>query len=520
MKAAMTVHYTDWTRVSTRRPLRGVFGRERVYTAGLLLAAAFVLRVWEFGNPIKGLDEQFYLLVGDRMWSGAIPYVDIWDRKPIGLFLMFAGIRLLGGDGIVQAQIMATIFAAATAFIVSQIARRQVGQFPALLGGLTYLVGTHMLWGGNTQTPVFYNLFIASAAWLVLQTTPSLDEPGDRTRATAAMLLAGLAIQVKTNAVFEGALFGAWLIWRLYHAGTPSRKIIQFATVFALAGLLPTLLAAAGYAAIGHFDAWWFANAVSQLLKRTDHHAAMLRLGETIALAAPIVLLVAIGLSRMTAQFSRWSSDAIFLAVWASVCIGDGLAIGGFWAHYMLPLVVPAAILSASAFATPRFGLIGFAIFCAYPIVDATLLDHIAATDERAHATATLAAIPDDVTTECMFVYQGPVIYYHLKHACAVTKFVFSDHLRSAAEAGALGEDPSRALRTALAGRPGVILDIENSQWKEPNRTNDAILAAELRRNYTPIARLPQEHHLTGKEWLIIWRRNDLVSRGNRPRNG
>ncbi|QQV78368.1 glycosyltransferase family 39 protein [Sphingomonas aliaeris] len=494
--------------------------REWVSAAGLLLAAAFFLRGWEFGNSIKGLDEQFYLLIGDRMWSGAVPYVDIWDRKPIGLFLLFAGIRMLGGNGIVQAQIVATVFAATTAFIVYRIARRHVDSLPAILGGMTYLIGAHLLWGGNTQTPVFYNLFIATAAWLVLQTAPSLNAPGDRGRATAAMLLAGLAIQIKTNAAFEGGFFGVWLVWRLYRAGAPLPRIATIGSSLALTGLFPTLIAGASYAAIGHFDAWWFANAVSQLIKHTDHHAAMLRLGETTALVAPVILLVAIGLLRMTDQFSRWSSDALFLGAWAGVCMVDGLALGGFWAHYMLPLVIPAAILSASAYATPRFGLLGFAIFSTYPIVDATLLDHISATDERAHAEATVAAIPDDVTTECMFIYQGPVIYYHLKHACAVTKFMFSDHLRSAAEADALGEDASTALRSALAKRPGVILDVENSLWKEPNRTNNAILAAELRRNYTATARLPQEHHLSGKEWLIVWRRNDLVSRGNRPRNG
>jgi hypothetical protein len=516
MTASMTIHYTDWQFETTRRTVRGAARLDWVATAALMLAAAFFLRVWEFGNPIKGLDEQFYLLIGDRMWSGVIPYVDIWDRKPVGLFVLFAGIRLLGGDGIVQAQIVATIFAAATALIVTSIARRSVDRLPATSGGLTYLIGTHMLWGGNTQTPVFYNLFIAGAAWLVLRTSPRLDARGDPVRAIAAMLLAGLAIQIKTNAVFEGAFLGLWMIWRLHRAGATARRTVAIAAVLAFAGLLPTLAAMASYAAIGHFQEWWFANAVSQLLKHTDSTAAMLRLGETIALSAPIVLLVGVGLSRLTSQFSRWSPDAIFLASWAAVCIVDGLAIGGFWAHYMLPLVVPAAILSASAYAMPRFGLIGFAIFSAYPIVDATLLDHIAATSERAHAAATVAAIPDDVATDCMFVYQGPVIYYHLKHACTVSRFVFSDHLRSSAEADALGENASTALRAALAKRPGVILDIEHSAWKEKNRANDAIIANELRRHYTATARLPQEHYLTGKEWLIVWRRNDLLLRENR----
>ena len=76
---------------------------------------------WDFGNPVIHVDEQYYLLVGDRMLHGALPYVDIWDRKPLGLFLIFAAIRLLAGDGIMQYQIVATLFAAATALLIARI---------------------------------------------------------------------------------------------------------------------------------------------------------------------------------------------------------------------------------------------------------------------------------------------------------------------------------------------------------------------------------------------------------------
>jgi hypothetical protein len=49
---------------------------------------ALMLRAFTFGSPTIQIDEQFYLLVGDRMLHGALPFVDIWDRKPIGLFLI------------------------------------------------------------------------------------------------------------------------------------------------------------------------------------------------------------------------------------------------------------------------------------------------------------------------------------------------------------------------------------------------------------------------------------------------
>src|SRR5438874_1960984 len=78
-------------------------------------AAALATRIWLFGDPVIQVDEQFYLLAGDRILQGAIPYVDIWDRKPIGIFLLYAGIRMLGGEGIYQYQLAATFAAGLTA---------------------------------------------------------------------------------------------------------------------------------------------------------------------------------------------------------------------------------------------------------------------------------------------------------------------------------------------------------------------------------------------------------------------
>src|ERR1700740_2511616 len=84
----------------------------------LLAVVTVALRAQTFGNPVIGFDEQFYLVMGDRMLHGALPYVDIFDRKPIGLFLPFSGSSLLGGEGTIEYQAMAALFAFATSFVV------------------------------------------------------------------------------------------------------------------------------------------------------------------------------------------------------------------------------------------------------------------------------------------------------------------------------------------------------------------------------------------------------------------
>ena len=238
-------------------------------TGWAILLIAFALRVWDFGNPVIHVDEQYYLLVGDRMLHGAIPYLDIWDRKPIGLFLLYAAIRLLPGDGILAYQIVATLFAAATALLVAIGARRLGARETGALGAAAiYLILLSLLGGRGGQAPVFYNLLVTGAALLTLR-LPALAASRRRrailVNGLAACLLAGLAIQMKYTPAIEGMFFGCVHLWYLRKAAVRIIPLTIAGLAWVLAGLLPTLGVIAGYALIGRaaLGAFWFANFTS-----------------------------------------------------------------------------------------------------------------------------------------------------------------------------------------------------------------------------------------------------------------
>ena len=149
--------------------------RNRV-VPGLLLLLAVVVRAQTFGNPVLGYDEQFYLVVGDRMLNGALPFVDIFDRKPIGLFLIFAGVRLLGGEGTIQYQLIAALFAWSTAVLIWRFAKRAGNEFGAIAAAASYLIWLDFMEGEGGQAPVFFNLPMVAAAMVVERLTrrPSL----------------------------------------------------------------------------------------------------------------------------------------------------------------------------------------------------------------------------------------------------------------------------------------------------------------------------------------------------------
>ena len=79
-----------------------------------MIPLAFALRAWDFGNPVLDLDEQWYLLVGDRMLLVLnLPLIGLWVRlltipKPwlYGGILVFATLGTLGANGAIASELV------------------------------------------------------------------------------------------------------------------------------------------------------------------------------------------------------------------------------------------------------------------------------------------------------------------------------------------------------------------------------------------------------------------------------
>ncbi len=138
-------------------------------------AFALLLRIATFGDPNIHMDEAFYFFVGLEMHEGAVPYVDIWDRKPAGLFILYCALAGISGS-VLSYQIAAWIAAGYTAWVIAQIVYRFGPRIAGLLAAACYIALLLPLNGHGGQTPVFYNALVASAVWLVLiETEPRLS---------------------------------------------------------------------------------------------------------------------------------------------------------------------------------------------------------------------------------------------------------------------------------------------------------------------------------------------------------
>lgn len=477
--------------------------------AALLLAIAIAGRAVDFGNPVIHVDEQYYLLVGDRLLHGAVPYVDIWDRKPIGLFAIFAAIRLLPGDGVLAYQLIATLFAAATAWLVQHGARR-LGVAPraALAAGAAYLIWLPLLSGRGGQSPVFYNLFVTGAAVLTLRLPALAARCAARAivvNGAAACLLAGLAIQTKYTPAIEGAFFGLVHLFYLRRAGARWPATMGAAALWLGLGLAPTALVIAGYLAHGPaaFQAFWFANFESILLRSRYAYPPGLilrRLLGTNALLLPLSLCAALA-------WRRRDELRLLAFGWLGAALAGYLVLGTFFDHYALPLVAPLALLASVTFMRHGRAMVAALALGLILLVVRTAIRH----DDAAGAYRLAAVVEANSGTECPYVFTGDSVTYLLAHACLPTAYAFPSTLAYAPEQGASGIDEAAEVRRILARRPPVI--VRGSQplaaWNDASR---ALVDAALARDYRPVFSTARDDYR-----LVVWLRRDRVFASPRP---
>lgn len=466
-----------------------------------IIAATLLMRLAQLGNPIAGLDDQFYLLVGDRMWSGAMPYVDIWDRKPAGLFYLYAAIRALPGDGILAYQIVALAFLALTGIVVARITARTLPLHAALASGLVIVVYGALFGVGFGEAPIFYDLLTAIAGACVIRAMERpRGAPGIDAGALAAMLLCGVALTIKTSAVFESCAFGLLLMSDDRRRGLAMAQRARRAAIYLALGLAPTALTALPYLVNGGWDAFVFANFRSAFLRtggtNIDSFGRMIAM---LLLLSPVILPAAAEWRGIV----RPRRDV--LTAWLAAGFLSFVAIGRCYEHYALPLVTPLALLAAYGFrrrwvAVPAFALL-FAVIGWYGLNTGA-----GARRDKADIAALAKALPASVRTGCLFVYEGPTILYHLSNACLPGRYVFPGHFTEPEEDGALERPMADILRQTLSHRPSVIVSVPDLRRGGAATPNDLILNAALR-DYRPIAARNIRLYGGQRVDVVVWQR-------------
>ena len=414
----------------------------------LLLIVGLVLRGATFGNPNLHLDDSFYFLVGLEMHHGKLPYVDIWDRKPLGLFLIYYLITGIS-KSIVAYEIAAWLFASATAMMINLIARTWTRTQGGILAGVTYLLMLPLFQGWGGQSPVFYNLFIVSAYLLVLRDSANLRSGRGTWRTFAAMGLCGLALTVKQTTIFEAVFLGLYASF-LLKPGKLASVIAIFGWI--ALGILPTALIALTYFERGHWSEYWQAMVTANLTKGAlPLPAILLNLLRMILRLYPLLAMAAAGLVVCD------KNARPFVVGWVAAAMLGMAIIPNFYTHYALSLLVPLSVAASFILQRRDIGTFAAAMAGCFSLVIYNPFDFAESSRSAQSLERMAAAIRAHDSGNGLFVADGPVGLYALAGKEPLSPLAFPPHLLDWIERDTSPLRTADALDRILQRKPGVV---------------------------------------------------------------
>ncbi|APE29142.1 ArnT family glycosyltransferase [Aurantiacibacter gangjinensis] len=411
--------------------------------------------IW-FGNPVADYDEQLYSFIGWRVTHGELPFVDWWDRKPFGLFAIYAVIHGIFSPSALAYQLVAAAITFGSALMTYLLARRLARRVSATIAAslMVMLLAAYASYSG--QSEVFFTPLMLGMALLLVDP----DHPQFTRRALLAMLLGGLALQVKYTVIMQCAFFGAWALWAEYRRGRSVLQLAGLAAAFAALGLLPTVLVGLFYAAIGHFEVFWFANFAS-FFERAAAPQGRWSDSHWIGVAPVAVL----GLGGLFAAFRMARPSPfvawLFFAGWSASALATVLLPGTVYLYYYAAMAAPVALM-----AVPLFDTNGPAKAWPGLVLGAILLGllglpqrYVQSRDDALSARLLAERLDPHVgPADCLWIWDGPTTLYRLTNSCVPTRFVYPDHLNNRLETGALGVDQVAEVERVLATKPGAIV--------------------------------------------------------------
>ncbi len=425
--------------------------------AAILLAAALIFRFPTLGDPNLHVDESFYFMVGQAMHDGLVPYIDIWDRKPFGLFALYFTFAAFS-DSVLAYQIPALFCASATAFLLAKIARLWLTGWGPTMAGISYLAMLHPLDGFGGQGPVFYNLLIAGAAWLILSGWHAFDRQRFLRRYFGAMLLCALALTIKQTTVFEAIFFGLAGLYRLHRDGVSAHRIAKVGAIAIAIGLAPSALIAGWYAAHGWIDEWWHAMFASNfarqslgLVTQTHNFYAVFRL---IAVFLGCALLGLI-FQRGHPEFKRYRGLMLW---WLGAAFLGVAVIANAFTHYLLPLLVPLTPLAAMAYAKRLVGPVLFAVTIVVAAILGSIFQFGHYRASQASFWQTDRVIRENMDEGRLLLFHGYPLLYATTGAQPMSPLAFPNHLYDPLERDVSHLDTYNELQRVFAARPEVVM--------------------------------------------------------------
>ncbi|HVJ64049.1 MAG TPA: glycosyltransferase family 39 protein [Bdellovibrionota bacterium] len=316
----------------------------------VLLATAVILlaRLPSLAPLVLDHDESTYMVMAREWLQGAVLYVDVWDTKPPGIFLVTAFAQTLFGTTVVAFRLFSWSFVALGAWAIFAILRRRLGESPerAAFWALLYpalLTTTAMGHAANSE--LFFSAF---TLWGLYWFCEERAMPR-----FVAGLCYGVAIVIKLFAAFDVLPLPLFMLLRLAHRrGEGLRREILQGLGFVLGLVLPALTlwwfastSSSGRASIAAYHyVFWELPAKYVTSPSWGDFLKFLERGLLVPFWAVLIpaLIVVAGARR-----SATRTFVSFASLWLIVLLAAQIKVGKFFPHYGIQFL-PVVLLLAS----------------------------------------------------------------------------------------------------------------------------------------------------------------------------
>ncbi|MBN2563529.1 MAG: glycosyltransferase family 39 protein [Phycisphaerae bacterium] len=332
------------------------------------------------GIPLQ-TDTGMWAYIGSRILDGALPYRDLWESKPPGVYYTFAIVEWVLGVGRDGAllwfdAVLSTCVFAVTYGVARRFASRAAAAGAVLLLSVVFCHRVLADWGDNVEK--FVALFEMTACWLVLGNIGGARRGrgreattrNDRWRWLVAGVCCGLAALFKqTGVLFLVAATVAAIGMRRANQEAPPGRAVPVVLLW-LGAAVPWLPVVGWMAAAGVFEPFWQQVVLYDLARvgSTEVERSRLATGQHWADAVGVLKLVAVlfgpalvgaiywAQRRLWARTGGTSRDAhadaallIVVLYWLLTTLVFAVAPYGY-GHYLLQAAPPAAVIAAWLF--------------------------------------------------------------------------------------------------------------------------------------------------------------------------
>ena len=217
--------------------------------ATFFFLAAFLIRFLFFFRDYIDRDESTFILLGQSLVEGHLPYIELWDLKPPLIYYFFGLLIYVFGKSFIAIRLTGTVLVALTAFLTYRIARPMSNSAIAIFAGLlcVYLSSLFGSLQGLMSEHISTFIFIF-ALYLLLQSQKWW-------KLFLSGLMFGFALMAKVNLGYALALLVIFYIWQLIRS---KPREIPFYVLMALSiGMLMGIgICAFPYVVIGESALW------------------------------------------------------------------------------------------------------------------------------------------------------------------------------------------------------------------------------------------------------------------------